>query len=87
MNQDEPSKERCKFVVKGMGTFVDFLGPIKDYAKMHMMEVVEISQKYNSIAINTYVQVQGINFVMLLLAHNSVLVSRLFTNVKMYDPR
>jgi hypothetical protein len=52
-----------------------------------MMEVVEISQKYNSIAINTYVQVQGINFVMLLLAHNSVLVSRLFTNVKMYDPR
>jgi len=42
MNQDEPSEERCKFVVKGMGKFVDFLGPIKDYGKMHVMEVVEI---------------------------------------------
>jgi hypothetical protein len=45
MNQDKPSKERCKFVVKGMGRFADFLGPIKDYGKMHVMEVVEISQK------------------------------------------
>ncbi len=44
MNQDEPSKERCKFGDKGMGKFVDFLGPIKDYGKMHMMEVGEISQ-------------------------------------------
>jgi hypothetical protein len=44
MNQDEPSKERCKSGVKGMGKFVDFLGPIKDYGKMHMMEVGEISQ-------------------------------------------
>jgi hypothetical protein len=94
MNQAEPSKERCKFVVKGMSNFVDFLGPIKHYGKMHMMEVVEISQKQNFIAINTSVQVQEYlcasardNFLMLLLAHNSVLVSRLFTNIKMHDPR
>ncbi len=38
-------KKDANLYLKGMGKFVDFLGPIKDYGKMHMMEVGEISQK------------------------------------------